>query len=69
MDEINSCVKKLSKATTSTLVRHNAFLMAASEENNYDMDRFLDRAKKEMEADEKEEEDVNETNVSPRKIF
>ena len=56
MDEINQCVKKLTKATTTTLVRHNAFLMAASEENNYNMERFYEKARKDLEKEDKEDE-------------
>ena len=48
------------------MVRHNAFLLATSEENNYDLNKYYEQARREMEsdddpsADDKEDEDENE---------
>ena len=70
LDEITGYLKKMTKATTSTLARHNAFLMAASDDNNYDMERYYEKAKKELDADDEEprEEPVNTAeNVYPCK--
>ena len=57
---MTSSVKKMANAATKTLLRHNAFLLAASEDNNYDLDKFYDQAKKEMEMDEEQEEQETE---------
>ena len=61
--EIGDSVKKLASATKKTLVRHNAFLLAASEDNNYDLNKFYEQAKREMESDDDDDDSNNQAEV------
>ena len=65
LSEINKSVKKLSKAGVSALVKHNAFMMAAAEDNNYDMERFIKQAKKEVEDSDDDDDGKKEEHVFP----
>ena len=64
IQELNKYVKRMSKATTTALTRHTAFMMAAAEENNFQLEPFIEKAKKEMEVSD-DEEDNNQEHIFP----